>query len=449
MSKALSLRREMVSTARNKSYSVQAKGVVWPRPIESDQSDDLVDMSNMAKFNELYIDILPDNLVVCSMSVDVERDELYFGRYEKGLSPIILRLPLKRQASREGEDDGMGFKDVVQEFESILESSDRTAKSAKDITGRQAKLDWWKEREALDNQLRDLLERVEECWFGGFKGLFGARGLQSGAIDGHVLKAFVSDIRLLLMNSLPRKALTAMKGKTGLDIHSAISEAWLKLGGDPSDQEMEDIVYYLLDSLQANGVPIDYTEIDLEAMGEELKDVIAKHSVDIIYESDDNCAHTVLILDKRLQMLPWESIPSLRQRSVSRLPSLAFLRDRLIQNTDTTIQVTPEQVFYVLNPDGDLVNTQKEFEESFKSLQWHGIIGRSPSETEYEHALTKNSVYLYFGHSGGEQYFKGHKIRQLENCAVSCLMGCSSGRLRDNGDFDPNGIALNYLMAGW
>ncbi|KAI8355416.1 peptidase family C50-domain-containing protein, partial [Mortierella sp. GBAus27b] len=57
-------------------------------------------------------------------------------------------------------------------------------------------------------------------------------------------------------------------------------------------------------------------------------------------------------------------------------------------------------------------------------------------------------VDSYFGHSGGEQYIKSTQIRQLGRCAVSILLGCSSGTLKSEGDFDPTGNAMNYLMAG-
>jgi separase len=57
--------------------------------------------------------------------------------------------------------------------------------------------------------------------------------------------------------------------------------------------------------------------------------------------------------------------------------------------------------------------------------------------------------FRYFGHGGGEQYAKGHRIRKLDKCAVSLLMGCSSGRLKPESEFDPTGTPLNYLMGGW
>ena len=55
----------------------------------------------------------------------------------------------------------------------------------------------------------------------------------------------------------------------------------------------------------------------------------------------------------------------------------------------------------------------------------------------------------YFGHGGGEQYVRSHRIRNLPTCAATMLWGCSSGALRDLGDFDRTGTPYNYMLAGW
>ena len=55
----------------------------------------------------------------------------------------------------------------------------------------------------------------------------------------------------------------------------------------------------------------------------------------------------------------------------------------------------------------------------------------------------------YFGHGGGEQYLRSHKIRKLRKCAATMLWGCSSGALREMGDFDRVGTPHNYMLAGW
>ena len=57
--------------------------------------------------------------------------------------------------------------------------------------------------------------------------------------------------------------------------------------------------------------------------------------------------------------------------------------------------------------------------------------------------------FSYFGHGGGEQYIRSHKIRHLPRCAATMLWGCSSGLLRDMGEFDRIGTPYNYMLAGW
>jgi separase len=58
-------------------------------------------------------------------------------------------------------------------------------------------------------------------------------------------------------------------------------------------------------------------------------------------------------------------------------------------------------------------------------------------------------IFRYFGHGGGEQYVRSHKIRNLPKCAATLLWGCSSGALREMGDFDPVGTPYHYMLAGW
>ena len=63
--------------------------------------------------------------------------------------------------------------------------------------------------------------------------------------------------------------------------------------------------------------------------------------------------------------------------------------------------------------------------------------------------LSDTFSFSYFGHGGGEQYIRSHKIRHLPRCAATMLWGCSSGLLRDMGEFDRIGTPYNYMLAGW
>ncbi|KAG5734262.1 Separin, partial [Termitomyces sp. T112] len=174
--------------------------------------------------------------------------------------------------------------------------------------------------------------------------------------------------------------------------------------------------------------------------------------------------HLFLVLDKNLQGLPWESIPVLRGRSVSRIPSVDFLHDRVLfaewkRKTfpaDNLFSsrgafVDPRKGYYILNPSGDLDKTEARFKGwavDMEKVGWHGISGYAPSEQQFLNALQSQDLVVYFGHGGGEQYIRSHKIRNLSVCAATMLWGCSSGALREMGDFDRVGTPFNYMLAG-
>jgi hypothetical protein len=83
-----------------------------------------------------------------------------------------------------------------------------------------------------------------------------------------------------------------------------------------------------------------------------------------------------------MQLLPIECLSPLKGRSVSRLPCLSFLRDRILyarsmnqmqnqlSNDATTewndIKLDGNSAFYVLNPSGDLKKTQAEFQSALE-----------------------------------------------------------------------------------
>ena len=80
--------------------------------------------------------------------------------------------------------------------------------------------------------------------------------------------------------------------------------------------------------------------------------------------------HTILVLDRTLQELPWESVPALRAVPTTRLPSLAFLQARLRQRASaptTTEPAASAGTYFVLNPSNDLPDTQERFQKAFTS----------------------------------------------------------------------------------
>jgi separase len=118
-----------------------------------------------------------------------------------------------------------------------------------------------------------------------------------------------------------------------------------------------------------------------------------------------------LILDRHVQEIPWESIPILRGRPISRVPSARFLLDRLsghspsstgnALNEDAGHQkhvVDATKTGFILNAAGDLKQTQARFADwldgKTKSPGWKGIVSRHPSELEISALLEKHDLVL-------------------------------------------------------
>jgi len=141
---------------------------------------------------------------------------------------------------------------------------------------------------------------------------------------------------------------------------------------------------------------------------------------------------------------------------VSRLPSLGCLRQRILlqqqkahDDNSNRFYINRANGTYVLNPSRDLKSTQTTFERPLECLpSWDSIVQREPSETELKTALECGDIFLYFGHGSGAQYIRSKTIKRLNQCAVSLLMGCSSGALNEAGEFEPYGTPVNYMHAG-
>ncbi|KAG0006975.1 hypothetical protein BGZ65_000796 [Modicella reniformis] len=453
-----------------------------------------------------------------------------------------LELPQGFNVKREREHGTppLLFKEALKELQDILRESQDTLSltSSKDdgsMAGssisssnlsdlpRKVKADWWARRKSLDDRLCALLDAIEDQWLSGLKGLIQSHNTSSNQENLLEFKRSLDWIMSQAINSITTfssslgiRAVSKAGGPLiQLDVHIDLCRIILHLGDQPSFTELKDLIHFLLDaylyknttpssapsSATASGsVPIipletsvpshpivEYSEVQFDRIALHIKGALIHYwEVETKAKNNgfDDGAHVILILDKHLQVFPWESLPVLRPEAVSRVPSIWFLRDRILQqqylsskmtvgNTTSFFQtgsgddmvemvhhqareqlwrdleVDPQKTFYILNPAGDLKNTENEFKRYVKSQQgWDGVIGRAPMDMECINGLLQNDLYVYFGHSGGEQYVKSTQIRQLGRCAVSLLLGCSSGSLKGEGEFDPTGNAMNYLLAG-
>ncbi|CAM9476747.1 unnamed protein product, partial [Hapterophycus canaliculatus] len=196
----------------------------------------------------------------------------------------------------------------------------------------------------------------------------------------------------------------------------------------------------------------------------------------------------VLVLDEELQAIPWEGLPCLRGRAVTRVPALPFVfaalatkwdrgvaseavsresslgsssnrRGRKCDSSPTRSDWSPSQDglrrgrgYYVLDPEANLPHTRKHLGPIFTGFErrfgWSGVQGKAPTEETMMRTLEKVDIFAYCGHGAGELIVGREAVAGLTKCAAAVLMGCSSGRLKGYGDFEPMGMATSYLIGG-
>ncbi|KIW20066.1 hypothetical protein PV08_00641 [Exophiala spinifera] len=402
---------------------------------------------------DLDTGMLPRSWSVVSLCLSEDRSELLVSRINSHRSPFVIRIPLSRPDMSETENEDLDFASAKAEMQRIIAAANISAHdsrgSSPDKTVRKA---WFAERQTLDRQLALLLENIENVWFGGFRGL-----LCASDVDEELLSDFGQIISRTLDRHLPSRQKSSKHTVDKVELHNHVMELFLTLG-NPETMELEDsitdLLYFVVDILQFNGEKNAYDEIDFDAMLVEVLDALQTYHNQKSKRAAER-SHTIMILDKALQLFPWESMSCLKGRSVSRMPSAAAVWTRLRQMHDQPhdqdgIVIPSSDGAYILNPSSDLVSTQDTFEQLFKSQlpTFEAIVSRPPKEPEFESILHDKSLMLYFGHGGAAQYIRGRTIRKLDKCAVTMLMGCSSAKMTECGVYEPYGMPWNYINGG-
>ena len=313
-------------------------------------------------FKQEFLQKIPANMVVCSITFDVKRHDMYLCRMESGCESVVFKLPLQRQSTRDGETEGLTFDKAMRQFQDIMQESQNTINELKGVenVSRDQIRKWRTGRMALDKRLGSFLSEVESVWLGGFKGLLSTVSFESKGVFS-LLDLFKTRLETLILKVVTTS--TAARAKL-VKFDIGLCNAILRIGRLTDNyKEIEDILYYLMDIYQYSGAAALYDEVNVDTLTEEIKDLIESFYDDLENFHADTSQyrtekHLVLILDKYAQQIPWESIPILSGKSVSRLPSAQFLAERLTKS----FSAGREDVYYVLNPSKDLDKTQERFQ---------------------------------------------------------------------------------------
>ncbi|XP_043098773.1 separin isoform X2 [Puntigrus tetrazona] len=346
---------------------------------------------------------LPAGVTVCMLSLTgVYPDEIgstvLLTRLERGSTPITVRIPTANRKLS---------------VAALLEEMDGVLKGQKEVSMVAEKSQWWEGRKTLDARVEKMLEEMEEA-LGVWRTL---------------LLPMTSDPELEVQVKCFQKA---MKGT----------------------KITQDILKVILSASPLLSLPD--LQCLVEGMDQQDKDFLKllQGGVTKLGGREEPKGHTVLILDKFLQRLPWENIACLKSRSVTRMPSLhAVLGHSHLKEMDSSCVlscgVNPKKVYYVLNPDGNLPDTENRFKEWFTGERaWQGVCGTAPDPDKLQEAVNTKDLYIYIGHGAGARFLDAQRILKGPVRAAALLFGCSSAALSVLGCQEGTGIILSYLTAG-
>jgi hypothetical protein len=102
--------------------------------------------------------------------------------------------------------------------------------------------------------------------------------------------------------------------------------------------------------------------------------------------------HVCLLIDKNLHQIPWECLPITAKQSITRMPSMHFLKT-LLETSKT--KITKCNAYYILDPTCEFEYSRKKYKALFEKLNgWEGVIGKCPDESKFKKALKEFEIYL-------------------------------------------------------
>lgn len=382
--------------------------------------------------------VLPPNWIVVTIDYITSTNSIMITRHDMSQLPLYLNISL------DGKDEKFGFQNCINRLKDIIEKSDKTTmvEVTSIIKTHEQKIEWWDTRKRLDKQLEQLLADIEDKWFGGLTTL-----LYEAKIPVKLVKKIKAEISYYFGPYIQKncKDVDGPKLESIFEcIDSRFYTALLKTS-TLTDKMVSDTLKFIYEYSFEQTLSFESEELlllikSIRISLENLKDTC---------EQQQN-SHIVLIPSSKCAKIPWESIPSLRKQSVTRMPTLQQLEESLKKYKYLLDNgISSKKGYYVINPGKDLKRTEENLGPRFTNLEgWNGIIGRAPDEQEIIEGISKADLYIYAGHGGGEQYIKSKNIKSRIYTPPTLLLGCSSGALKGNGSMHLYGTPYNYINGG-
>jgi len=322
-------------------------------------------------------------------------------------------------------------------------------------SSRESKINWWEKRLQIDAGLRQILDEFSSSSLGAW------RVLLLGDI---IIEPMKQELRKLTTQVTSRMEDVALE--LNLYFSASASELiYVLLAGADfiTDDEFCCALFSLLLPRDANVAQTEYHVIathhgcsqqkprcKISKVVQFLRQALATaaHSHKPYVDKESERGPVILVLGNRVNSFAWESLDVLKSQRVYRNPSMAVALTMAAHWSSAFKAKDIERSYFVLNPSGDLVKTQKVLEPLLLQTGWDGVAGSPPAPSKVLSALQKSDFYLYFGHGGGQDVLSTDVIRNADVDSVTLLMGCSSGAFDTSDTTSSVSISLSYLLAG-
>lgn len=372
-----------------------------------------------------------DFFCIC-LEID-EVGALLLTRVEGNKSIGSLRLPLGRRDRHENicnEGSYEQFENIcrdTKDFKAFSKNLDQLVDQSMKIPTHDAK-NFWIAQKQINDEMQRLISEQEKAWFGGFTGIISA-----------------SSKELCCDHLLVKKAQSIFAAHLEFPIPNAqwdidplyISLLRIALGrGNLS--EIEDVVMTIIESMNFRGLSIDLHELNVVQLIQDLK-MLLLETERLEPEPAEVGRRLILVCDKSAIQVPWEMFPTIRQNkfNVTRALSLEQVAEwcDAVKSTDPQPMSEKAKVTscsFLVDPEGDLPQSHKTFDEDFRRRDWRGTYSQKPSEDELCSAIVNSESFIYVGHGSGKNYIRGSELRRYYRRQTAVfLFGCNSLRVAD------------------
>ena len=143
-----------------------------------------------------------------------------------------------------------------------------------------------------------------------------------------------------------------------------------------------------------------------------------------------------------LSKIPLENIPLLYNLAIIRTLSINYIKPEPIHKKIAI----KKDIFCLLNPKSDLVDTEKKILPLLKQYEIKCINSKEPTEKEMESIVSNKLMYIYCGHGSSLKYLSTEYIESHKINFLTFLFGCSSASSRLLSEKDSQPLSTPQLF---